>query len=620
MLQWGFLYPVMLGAIPLALAGLVYAYLRRGSAPRRIVSSVLLLKLLPRQPKYRRTFKPPTRFYFELLLLLLLGFGAAGLYFRGTAQRVVVVLDSSLSTAARFGDTTVHAELRERAAQYLSALSSFSEVAVLQPGDSALGAFVSPTEAQALVASSTVRYVEDRLAQLVTQAFSAPAVNVVAVFSDIEAPSTMPANLRWQTLSLASQGLRRDNITISDVSLQPPSPLAKGHTAQLRVRSFAEQAAEVRIVSEVVRSIKEVWRPVPLRNFDIELKQGEERIVPIELPEASAGIAYHFRIEPVLSDGTRGDVLPLDDSAWVTAQSTGTRVAVVSPRSLAELGLEKLTLFDFESTSIEELKKPRGAGGHEFGLAIVDRTPLDFIPTIPTLLSLSSMPELTLGESPQQGSISAWSEGHDVLSYLQFGALGSIQILRITSPLWMEPIVETTTGAVVVAGSKDNSRYVGLGLDIFPFRGSRDPFSSVLLLNSLKWLARTTLTQGYRVLKAPMLLTGPLHRVEVGNGEVQEPVVGEPFALPTRPGPFIVYPEEGDRNATLLAVNFFSPGESDLLTATGIVLPTVEERAEQMPSVSGIAGWLALIVFFALILDVVRYLIPARPRAGSVGA
>ena len=65
----GLLTPTALLVLPLAVAGLVYAYLKRGKGERRQVASTLILKRLSQVSSARKIFTPPPRFFLELLIL-----------------------------------------------------------------------------------------------------------------------------------------------------------------------------------------------------------------------------------------------------------------------------------------------------------------------------------------------------------------------------------------------------------------------------------------------------------------------------------------------------------------------------------------------------------------------
>src|SRR5262245_18825627 len=98
--SFGFMYPAMLVAIPLAIAGLIYAYRQRGRGARTPVASILLLKALQKRSLAPRKFVPPLRFWLELLMLALLISGAAGLYREREGASYAVIIDNSFSMRA----------------------------------------------------------------------------------------------------------------------------------------------------------------------------------------------------------------------------------------------------------------------------------------------------------------------------------------------------------------------------------------------------------------------------------------------------------------------------------------------------------------------------------------
>jgi len=95
-----FASPLMLLALPAAIGALVYAYRRFGRGERQVVGTLLLLKALERTATVRQKFRPPPRFFLEVILLAALTFGAAGLYRTDTAHRLLIIIYDAMSMAA----------------------------------------------------------------------------------------------------------------------------------------------------------------------------------------------------------------------------------------------------------------------------------------------------------------------------------------------------------------------------------------------------------------------------------------------------------------------------------------------------------------------------------------
>jgi len=100
-----FAAPALLGLI-LVTPVIILAYLNRSPRKEKIVSSLVLLRLLPRAPSIRQRIKIPPLFWLELLTLMLLGFLAAYPNYNSKGDRVAIILDNSLSMRAREAATS----------------------------------------------------------------------------------------------------------------------------------------------------------------------------------------------------------------------------------------------------------------------------------------------------------------------------------------------------------------------------------------------------------------------------------------------------------------------------------------------------------------------------------
>ncbi|MCB0311514.1 MAG: BatA domain-containing protein, partial [Bdellovibrionales bacterium] len=124
---YGLALPAMMLLAPLALAVLVYSYMRRGRGKPIVVASLMLLKQLKSVSAARRKFSPPLRFFFELLLLILLILALSAPFRLPHTKDLAVLIDNSLSMSATgltvMPDQSFLEVGKETVKSYLSGLS-----------------------------------------------------------------------------------------------------------------------------------------------------------------------------------------------------------------------------------------------------------------------------------------------------------------------------------------------------------------------------------------------------------------------------------------------------------------------------------------------------------------
>ena len=86
---------------------LIYAYLNKGQGRKVVVASVFILQKLQKKYSLRSKLNFPLRFFYDLLLALLLVLIVAGFSTRNSQKSISILIDNSLSTAAKLGEESI---------------------------------------------------------------------------------------------------------------------------------------------------------------------------------------------------------------------------------------------------------------------------------------------------------------------------------------------------------------------------------------------------------------------------------------------------------------------------------------------------------------------------------
>ncbi|MCB0322198.1 MAG: BatA and WFA domain-containing protein [Bdellovibrionales bacterium] len=638
-------------AQPLAFAGalliplLVLAYLKKRQRKTRVVSSVVILEQLAKRRVTRRRFRPPLRFFLELLALIAL-IGAASLpWYRDTSERVALVLDTSMSMRTRNDSLapqpTRFAEAIETANRWLDQQSSSTRISLFQssPRLTALGAKdLSPTAAKTVLSGADAGIGTDSLDTALTElAESGDYVRVVAItdrtvryFGD---PPRSAADDSQDTTILDAQpvGQPRPNLylaglrfsesldyvgqrtVIADVGLSGSEPVV----AQLELFELGEDKhvtprsiAKGRVTAQPNSSVEAELLLPPGRSPDllykVELSAAEDALATNALLDDDAGW---------IGDGNSAENLILLVSATGGQNSLGLKrlpgaeIVVVSPREYAVLRDEELA---------------------RFTLLLFHRTAPAKLPPTPALLILPPeqnphFPVLTDAQTPR---ITSWAGDHPITSYLRVPLLTPSQGAIFSVPPWAQSVVNAEPGCVLAAGETQGVRYAAVGFELLPFEGAKTPVTSILTLNLIAWLSgggeltQNSLNAGGIRLEGGRrwVIRTPAHEtveVEVPAGKTEIFQAGAPG--PYRLAGFAHGTPGKEQVRKVVTVNNFAPEESSTFVPMELSLPHMVEHG-RLPSAgeNPLWGYLLAVALLLLVGEYLWFLLRPVPEALGV--
>lgn len=586
----GLLTPAALIALPLAVAGLVYAYLKRGKGERQPVASTLILKRLTKTSSARKIFTPPPRFFLELLILGLLGLAAAGLYQKSFGERIAIVVDNSLSMSAqRAGESALSNAIKDLDA-YLNSLPSSTSVGLFlaAPSLQQIGTeLFTPQRAVTEIQGIKPQLGADSLSAGVQKLLQDQRFDRVAAWSD---KGLMEPNPRLQLRTFFQPG---DNLAVGDVRVVESPDRGRGVEAEIKAHTASDRTVDIELlgVSEVAGRVDEMQ----LGKQRLRLAAGEARRVEFAVPAAAvAGFIVRIVIPPG-GNAVEYDCIAADNQGFVVPSGAGAELTVVSPDAKAAASLKALRSFNVKWLSPEDYDR---LGASSKLLVFHRAMPANF-PESSALFLIPPVPS-QLGEKVVTGEsieISRWNEQHPIVSYLKVPLLDLRSIVMLRKPNWAEDVIVSTEGSVAFAGEYAGKRYVAVGFDLLPFSGKEEPLLSVLTLNILKWLSGSAI--GSAAESPPYLFSEP-------SGYIEKPTYltsAPPEAIRSEDGrliataPGVVKFNRSGREQ-LLALQFIDDEESNVRLAKRIdvptIAPTVGDRVENSKSLWRSLIWLVL--------------------------
>ncbi len=567
-LGFSFASPWYLLLGPIVLAGLFYAYRRGGQGREVIVSTTFILRDLAGIPKIRQKFWPPPRFFFELLLLLSLTFGAAGISSQKFEERIVVLIDNSFSMAARSNnngnDKLIDLAVRD-AKSYLATLvfDKGTKVCVTSPDLRCLSeAFVSASESANQLKRINFVYSEDRIENALARLLSNDDSSEIVVFSDKSSVDVPSKNARIKLRSSSTLLDKRENVAILGIKSETGSRPGLVKIVATIV-GFAEAAHDIAVQVDSLERIGDGYSFNNLGTKNIKLKAGESASVFFEVPSAAA-----YKVYLSGSGALSFDSISADNAAYISPEVGAGRGFLVSNFTPRELGLDKLRNLSFTHARPGEFK----VVSPDVDFVIFH----NFVPPEPPQVSsiyinpIGDADLFNVSEEIVRKSdpivVTSWDEINPITAYIKFHILRLESVTPLIAKKEARAIVQSSAGAVVLSAEFGRFRSVATGFELFPFEPKGNPILSILTLNILKWVSGSGVAGGYTEtpFKASAAI-GDLTDV-LGESKYQE---GEWI---DSPGVFV---RDGNLNSSsgLLAANFFASSESDKYSAQKFVVP-----------------------------------------------
>jgi hypothetical protein len=555
------------GALWLLLVpALILIYMLRPRRLRMPVSSLRLWRALPEVERSRaRLHRPP------LSLLLILQAIALILGALALAQPAltapegrlsVIVVDASGTMQATSGGQSRFDAARDRARQIASELGSQDHVTLLRAGASATTECSECDRAEVERALDAMRPgagkadiagALDAAAGLARK--SEGGALPVTIISDGAFDSASLGDLSALPLSLSfvRVGEPVNNVAVAALSVRRPPDGRSGYVAFARIENRGSSPALIQVAARADTV------PLPMRTQTVP--PGGQSSLTWQVPAGSARFSV---------DVTPGDALPADDRAVVFLPAPGqypVRIHSEQPdlyrRVLAGIeGLRPVTNTDVPSpafTIIEgALPSPLPAGS----LMLVN-------PQGDFLTSKGELREV------RPSSVDA---SHPIVAGLDLTPLRVTQAQSIEPPDWLETVVDSSAGPLIMAGEREGQRIIVLSFDPRDSNLPKLAAFPLMMANAVEWLYPLGGTQAIE--PGRPVQAGEGARVQTPSGRTVEVGADGIFAATDESG---IYSIQGPGGGTLqFAVN--PDDDPEPATADALAHPELSRPLDIAPS------------------------------------
>lgn len=330
----GFTYPLLLSCLPLALAGIWFAYRAGGSAEKKFVPSLLFLRKYAGVTKTQRKFIPPLRAFLFALIAICLAGVSAGIYTKDAQPEKIILIDNSFGSAVIQNDTRSALDYLREAA--LSAVSENTKIYALCPRLRE----IDKSQLKSLAAG----YCESPLSD--------------ALLSELPTDGHLTVYTKRALLSSQAQPF----LEVRNAGTQPKSNLALSDARYDNTKGFKKVKVELTsYASEKTKAALELfalqdsrWQSFGKQDFEISPQQ----VLSLELPLPSV---LNKPVKVQLQAARAVNALTLDDQWYLpslNAKGTGRqKIGVLSPLSIEVLGLASINDFEFEQVTLAALKE-----------------------------------------------------------------------------------------------------------------------------------------------------------------------------------------------------------------------------------------------------------------------
>ena len=593
------LYPVALIGLPAGLAALVYLYRQQGQQKIRQIATLFFLEGFTSTPKARRKFIPPLRFFFELLLLTLLVAGITGLYFKNDGKRYAILIDTSLSMSAIDDGTSLFKLAIDEAAAFTDDLSIGSVVEVWESSPvlkSLMNGPVNSERAAAVISGLHPTYAEDHLDQEIERLKSRGGYDHIVVFTDHPKGKVSSSLVDIKTVS-PSQRTRNIsilNISFDEHSANTESDNASGRRLQVKILNNSDRKLPVRVEVEEVNALSDSISTRDITSRSVDLDPEKEETVSFSMGGSTARL-FHVVIKN-LGSPTNDSIL-YDNDAWVSSAPVTTKILLVGNTTPEKIGADHIPGLEIVSGSYPPIDKD--ISGVIFSHAVPD----DF-PSLPSAIIAPPPGSSIFPASPVSSTVplARWEASHPLTRYLYVPGITLPSSEVLTPPVWAEPFLWSSKGAVAYSGIKNNIRVAVIGFEILPYEGKKSPTISILTLNIFKWLFSSGSGESGETLKT-FDRPGTFNNASIKYLSPVSEAVGGTAPTTELPVPGIVL-------ATSLgsqifgAVNFFNEDESKTFSPTPIsVSDSTETSFNSSGEIPTLGIYLAALLFLLLAGD-----------------
>lgn len=580
-------WPLGLSLIPLTLAILVYAYRRRGRGQTHRIGSTFLLKKFARPYVARSKFSPPWRFFFEVLISLLLILAISQLFMLDSSKEVAIVIDNSFSSFARLDSgKRIIDELKERASVYIRSAQHDSKFVIYTLSQNSKKLTPDPLYAsRALSQLDEIEptYSDDNIEVGLRKIALDRQYYSIQIFSD-KAPASGALMRPSRIVAHSLDGVAVNNVAITNYNI-PDSGPDKGKIV-VEVRSFADHKVTATLILEGAMSFDDKAPLISAHTEEVNLDPHASHSYKFSQVVGAKASRVKLEFENLRSSD---DSIAEDDVIYVAPEEVHSKVVLVGNIPAKELGLTSLQGFDIETLADPELIDGKLSNQPLFYI-FHRRAPPNYSADM-----LVIMPE-TLDGSEQLArkniEIADWNSTHALLNYLNLGTFSLNNGRVLKPPSWTETLIWSTQGPLMVAGQFENAKVIITGFDLLPFEGKHNPYASILLLNCIKWLSGVDATNSSAEFDNVSRLIGSGDSITRSKHEDSTEI----------PGIYII---DSQRDKKLKAINFFSVAESNLLKKQNYSLPELglSDDPETGSTKKGLINLIAWIVLILLLVD-----------------
>lgn len=591
----GFLYPgalVFFALIPL----LIVAYLVRERPHSILVSSVLGYRAL-RAVKSERPWGWPRfdwLFLIELVLLSLVVLAMAEPYVIHQHTPVAVVLDNSAVMEAGVPP----------GARFETAKTTLQRAIPNQNGV-AVSLYVTAPQPHQLRTSMSVGQAESAISHLAPIDAPQSTISVAKMLGDLVSGHRF-TQILFATADPVSQPLPPGlhifkagdplpNYAIGSFAVGGAQFGSGALRARLTVANFSAQPQNLEVaISAEGKTLAKARAHV-----------GAREISGVEFPTLAPASEYRADLKPA-------DAFPLDNVAYATpAAGTEIQVVFVSPTPADAAGLTSLPQLKIRTLSPEQYSPDQAKADlliFEYGI------PKE-LPAANILLVMPPGGDDVFGLRVKPGAtiqVTDWRSPDALTDGVNFRLLALRQPESFAVHPWMESVVNSNLGSLILQGKHQGHRYVALGFNPFPYLGKRNLPMSVLTLNILGYLSGFGSEDAGHRTGEPWIVPAGVNKIITPAGKSIRVEPGTPFNQGNQQGIYQLI-EPGSQKR-LRAVNLADLNVSDLENPPTIKLDIAANGAGQPPDFSQRQTFTPYLIAAILMLAAAEALFTYRRR------
>lgn len=603
----------LLGAIP-AIVALVYIFRRRGLQSPKIISSLFLLKHLPRAEVNRKTLRLPLQFWLEVFLVLVLLGLLSQIYIQDSRKRVAIIIDASKSMSALQDDGFTRLQIAKQHAKNDIQENRYEARYVVYAAERSMYRIaggdrtkdLDATQAVSLIDSVAQTHRNDDLQSRINELAQRSEFDELWIYTDKQSDFQDPdARIRVKTIPRSDAG--EANLWIARIQVvedtNEDATFLELDTRQIGLTGGRGNAE---------LNCFELLANAPVTHKMVALKSLEAGITTTRIPLVTDEWDY-CHVEVTMLPTSRRDVLVGDNHAWVTRSNSQPLFVVVSPLSLKDLKLESMKPYQFISKEKNSTQKQYRHVLHRSSTIEDEHSSLLMV--MPPKDSKYNSDSIVVSQVKQPMNPTRWQEGHPILQYVRPDMLQLLNALILRCPVGAQELMFIEQGPVLCAGQTESRRYVITGFDLFPFAGKENSTLSILTLNIFRYLSG----DGGRVANEQSV---DRDMIAIQTADTVAKRTASP--VPVQLAGVYRSPDVHAGEEQVRALNFISESESEI-NKQGVLflsnLKNIEKRSTtQSESSESFAGQLRYLLIIAAlcacVADIIVRLVGRKPWEG----